>query len=257
MKIIKYKKLKTNTYKLVLDNKEEIVLYDDTIIKYDLLRTKEINDLDSIIKYNKSIESYYIAIKYITRKLRTEKEVRNKLIDYPSKAIDNTIERLIKEGYINDKNYLKISIKDYINITSYGPNKIVYKLIPLGFTKEEIYNELDNYDKEIFINKLDKLIDKKIKTNTKYSISKLKEKIIVDLSNQGYNKNDIYNILTTKDIKVNKSILTKEYNKIKKQLSRKYEGYDLKNKLTQKLVSKGFNYEEVKNLVGMENDYGE
>ena len=257
MKINKYKKLKTNTYKLVLDNKEEIVLYDDTIIKYDLLRTKEINDLDSIIKYNKSIESYYIAIKYITRKLRTEKEVRNKLVDYPSKAIDNTIERLIKEGYINDKNYLKISIKDYINITSYGPNKIVYKLIPLGFTKEEIYNELDNYDREIFIDKLDKLIDKKIKTNTKYSISKLKEKIIVDLSNQGYNKNDIYNILTTKDIKVNKSILTKEYNKIKKQLSRKYEGYDLKNKLTQKLVSKGFNYEEVKNLVGMENDYGE
>ena len=160
MKINKYKKLKTNTYKLVLDNKEEIVLYDDTIIKYDLLRTKEINDLDSIIKYNKSIESYYIAIKYITRKLRTEKEVRNKLIDYPSKAIDNTIERLIKEGYINDKNYLKISIKDYINITSYGPNKIVYKLIPLGFTKEEIYNELDNYDREIFIDKLDKLIDK-------------------------------------------------------------------------------------------------
>ena len=31
MKINKYKKLKTNTYKLVLDNKEEIVLYDDTI----------------------------------------------------------------------------------------------------------------------------------------------------------------------------------------------------------------------------------
>ena len=81
MKINKYKKLKTNTYKLVLDNKEEIVLYDDTIIKYDLLRTKEINDLDSIIKYNKSIESYYIAIKYITRKLRTEKAVRNKLVD--------------------------------------------------------------------------------------------------------------------------------------------------------------------------------
>ncbi len=249
MKINKYKKLKTNTYKLILDNKEEIILYDDTIIKYDLLRTKEINDLDSIIKYNKSIESYYIAIKYITRKLRTEKEVRDKLVDYPSKVIDNTIERLIKEGYINDKNYLSISIKDYINITSYGPNKIVYKLIPLGFTKEEIYKELDNYDNEIFLNKIDKLIDKKIKTNTKYSSSKLREKILLDLSNQGYNRNDIYNILVTKEIKTNTNILDKEYNKCKKTLNRKYDGYDLKNKLIQKLVSKGFKYEEVKDLI--------
>jgi len=42
MKILKYKKYKTNSYKISLDNKEDIVLYDDTIIKHDLLRNKEI-----------------------------------------------------------------------------------------------------------------------------------------------------------------------------------------------------------------------
>ena len=70
MNINKFKKLKSNTYKLTLDNKEELTLYDDTIIKYNLLVNKEIKDLEEIVKYNKSIEAYYVALKYITRKIR-------------------------------------------------------------------------------------------------------------------------------------------------------------------------------------------
>ena len=249
MKIIKYKKLRSNTYKLLLDNNKEIVLYDDTIIKYDLLRNKEIIDLDDMNKYNKEIEAYYVSIKYITRKLRTEKEIRDRLIDYPSKVIDRTIDRLNKEGYLNDKKYLEYSINDYINLTSYGPNKIVYKLVSIGLNKKDIEEELDKVNKDVFLEKLDKLIDKKINSNTKYSGKKLKEKILVDLSNQGYDKNDIYNILRYKDINTSNNILEKEYNKSKRVLSKKYEGYELNNKLIQKLVSKGFNYEEVKDIV--------
>ena len=37
MKIIKYQKLKTNKYKLYLDNNEEITLYDEVIINNNLL----------------------------------------------------------------------------------------------------------------------------------------------------------------------------------------------------------------------------
>jgi len=249
MKILKYKKLKTNTYKLVLDNKEELVLYDDTIIKYDLLRKKEINDIDSIIKYNKEIEAYYIAIKYITRKMRCSKEVREKLKDYPSRVIDNTIDRLNNEGYLNDKLYLEMSVREYSNYSIYGENKIIYKLSRLGFNKKDIEEELNNINREVFLNKINKLVDRKINSNTKYSKKKLREKILIDLVNQGYRKSDVIDTINNKNIEVSNNILEKEYSKYYRLLSKKYDGYELNNKLIQKLVSKGFNYEEVRFIV--------
>ena len=52
MKIKKISKKKNNLYEITLDNKETINLYDDIILKYNLLLTKEINDLENIINDN-------------------------------------------------------------------------------------------------------------------------------------------------------------------------------------------------------------
>ena len=43
MKIVKFVKL-TNQYKLIFDNKDELKLYDDTIIKFNLLSHNELDD---------------------------------------------------------------------------------------------------------------------------------------------------------------------------------------------------------------------
>ena len=246
MKIIKYKKVNNNKYNIELDNKETIKLDDDTIIFYDLLRKKEIDDLEEINKYDKYMEAYYKSVNYLNRKMRTTKEIRKYLEDYPSKTIEMVIERLNKEGYLNDKYYLKVYISNQISITNYGPNKIMRKLLELGYNKEEIIEELYKYDKEIFLEKLDKLVDKKIKSNTKYSSNKLKEKIVIDLFNNGYDKKDVFNILDNKSITTPLNILDKEFNKAYKSLSKKYDGYDLENKLLAKLMSKGFNYDDIK-----------
>lgn len=76
MKIEKYSKGSSNKYKVTIDG-EDYTLYDDVIIKFGLLLKKEINskDLDNIVKYNDELDSYYLSIKYITKKLRSEKEI--------------------------------------------------------------------------------------------------------------------------------------------------------------------------------------
>ncbi len=249
MKVLKYKKTNSNKYILNLDNGESIKLYDDTIIHFDLLRTKSINDLEEIIKYDRDVEAYYKSIKYLERKMRTTKEIKKYLIDYPSKTIDKVIERLSKEGYLNDNHYLKVFISNQVAITNNGPYKIMKKLEMLGFSKDEVYEEISKYEKEIFLDKLEKLIDKKIKSNTKYSSNRLKEKIIIDMSNNGYDKKDIINILSTKTIKTANGVLDKEYDKAYKKLSKKYEKYDLENKIITKLLSKGFNYDDIREIL--------
>ena len=95
MKIIKYQKLKSNKYKVVLDNEEEITLYDNVILDNNLLITKEINNIDDILKQNDYYDAYFISIKYISRKLRTNKEIYNYLKNkFDLDIINETINRL-------------------------------------------------------------------------------------------------------------------------------------------------------------------
>ena len=249
VKVLKYKKINNNRYSIELDNGDNLKLYDDTIIHYDLLRVKSIEDLEEIEKYDKDMEAYYKSLKYLNKKMRTSLEIRKYLKDYPSKTIDKTIERLTKEGYLNDFHYLRIFISNLISISMYGPYKIRNKLLELGFNKEEINEELDKYDKMVFLDKLDRLIDKRIKGNNRYSSNRLKEKIIIDLTNNGYDKGDILELLNNKRIEASGDILEKEYEKVYRSLSRKYNGYELENMILKKLLGKGFNYDDIKEII--------
>ena len=73
MKIIKFKLKKNNIYEIIFDNKLKFDLYDDIIIKYNLLTKKEIdnNEFDNIVKDNFELSAYYKSLKYINIKMRT------------------------------------------------------------------------------------------------------------------------------------------------------------------------------------------
>ena len=109
MKILKYKKYKGNEYKILTDEKEYI-LYDDIIIKHELLLKKEIKnqEWESILKENNLLKAYYDGLKAVSTKLRTEKELQTLLRkkEYSNKEIDYAICRLTKEGYLNNLIYI-------------------------------------------------------------------------------------------------------------------------------------------------------
>ena len=211
MKIEKYTKLKDNCYNVLIDN-EEYKLYDDVIIKYELLRNKEIDDtlFKEIIKYNNKLEAYYKALRYITKKQRTEKEIRDYLVkDYSHKITEETIEKLKETGYLNKELYLKCYLADQVNLSNHGPNKIKKDLLKLGFSLEEIEDKLNN---------------------------------------MGYYKEMIEDIIAKNDFSPSLDLISNEYNKAKIKLSKKYEGYELESKIVAKLLSKGFYYEDIKRI---------
>lgn len=242
MKIESYKKKKNNIYEITLSNKEKINLYDDVILKYELLLKKEIsnNELKKIVEDNRYIESYYVALKFINIKLRTEKEIRNKLKDYPNIITDKTINRLKEEGYINNNLYIKSYINDGINLKMVGQNKLLYDLKKIGFNENDILNYLNIIDSKIFLNKIDKYIVKRIKTNHNLSSLMLKNKIVSELINKGFYKEDILETLNKYIIEDDESIYKKEYEKLKMKLSKKYSGEELEYQIKIKLYQKGF-----------------
>lgn len=250
MKIQNIKKV-GNKYKIILDNDEIITTNDHVIINNSLLYSKKITkkELDKIKEETAYYENYNHALKMLNRKLRSEHEIRKELNkNEVSKTDEEKIISHLKEiGLINDENYAESYTNDKINLTLDGPYKIKRELEENHINNLYIEKALENFTQDLIDSKLEKIISKKIKSNTKYTTYIFKQKTAMYLSNLGYSREDINNHL--EHIKLDNSKLEKEMEKIYNNLKTKYENYTLINKLKQKLYSKGFTNEEINNFI--------
>ena len=249
MEIQSFKKKKNNKYEIVFKDQTNIDLYDDVIIKYNLLVNKKMDNklFEKIVNYNASLDAYYISLKYLNSKMRTKLEIRKYLEKkkFGNKTINETIEKLENNKAIDESLYIKAFVNDQINFSNIGPNKIINKLNTLGIDKKDSLEYINTIDKNVWVEKLEKLVNKKIKTNRKYSLMMLKNKIITFLYNEGYDKTIIIDVLNNIDIDIDSSIINKEYEKLYNKLSKKYEGSALEYQIKIKLKSKGFTNEEI------------
>ena len=242
MEIQKFTKDKANKYKVLIDN-ESYTLYDDVIVKYNLISKKEIDRkfLDEVLSYNDELVSYYESIKYINKRLRCEKEIveflRKKDID--NKTIKDTIKKLRDNKFINDEIYVKSFITDQINLSNNGPHKIRKQLIKLELDENLINEYLNKVASEEWLDRIEKIVSKKIKLNHSNSAYILKAKLQNELVNLGYDKESIIDVLNHISID-DAEIREKEYNKIRKSLEKKYSGQELEYKIKEKLYRKGF-----------------
>jgi regulatory protein len=240
MKIIKYQKLSGNKYNVYLDNGEKIKLYEDIIIKEELLLKKEIDDVDRIIKLNDKYSIYEVSLKYISTKIRSIKEMEDYLTKkgYSNLDINNTIDKLIKKGYLNDDYYSKCYISDKINLSNDGPLKIKKHLEELGIPYPVYSKYLKDFNYSLQKEKVNDYINKKLKSNRK-SRYMFKNSIIVNLVNLGYDKELVNECLYHVYVD-DKDNLNKEKEKIRKKLEKKYSGDELEYKIKQKLYQKGY-----------------
>ena len=252
MKINKFKKIGSNKYRIYFDN-ETLVIYEDVILKYNLLYKKDI-DTDLLLQINEDnykASIYDSAIRYIGIRMRSIKEVKEYLNKkkYDNKDIENVVNKLIEQGLLNDKKFAISYVNDKIYLTKSGPDKIKNELIKLGINEKDIHNAFNNIDNGALMDKLNKIIDKEIKLNVKLPINKMKNKIITRCINLGYKYEDIIEILNTCNLNSNSDIKS-EYDKLYKRYSNKYsDEYKLKTTIKSKLYQKGYSIEEINKII--------
>ena len=252
MKIENIKKLSSGKYKIELEDKNKIITYDDVILKHNLLYNKEL-DTDKLNELNidtKYYDIYNKCIKYISTRLRSEKEINIYLDKFSLEENDkeHIINDLKRIGFINDLNFTKAYISDRIYLSNDGENKIRKELINHNIDIEIIDEELNKIEENVIKEKLSKLISKKIKNNHKDSKYMMRQKIYNDMINLGYSSdmfNECYDLLETDE----DSNLEKEFNKWYKKLYLKCSDEDLYLKIRQKLYQKGYNLSDVDNLI--------
>ena len=248
MKIIKYKKLINNRYKVTLDNNIDLTLYEDVILKYNLLICGKIDekDLDKIKQDNLFYEIYYNALNSLKVRSKSAYTLKISLIkkEYDEDIVEDVINKLIKQGYLNDRVFCISYINNQIITTNRGPYRIRKELIDNRISEDIINEEMDIFTDDLQRERIDKIIDKFIKSNHNKGGFVLKNKIINNLINLGYDIDNINRVIDTKNFKVSKDLIDKEYNKLYKKLSTKYRGNELEYKIKDKLYKKGLYYEE-------------
>lgn len=249
MKIERFKKGNGGKYNILLGNGEVLILYEEVILKYNLLIKKEINskDLVEINKYNEECTVYYTALNNVNKRFKSTYELKEVLRkkDFPLDQIDLAIQKLTKQGYLNDRIFSRSYINNQKITTNKGPLKIKRELLDKKIEEEIIEEELLIYTKEEQLEKIEKLVGKMLKTNRTRGGVILKQKIVNDLKNLGYDVSLITQVVSNKDFSTNtEAIRQKEYDKLKKRLSHKYSGEELERKIKERLYQKGLYYEE-------------
>ncbi len=245
MKITKYEKKKNGIYQVYFDNGNNVDLYENIILNYNLLIKKEVSveQLDKMLEENKKYIAYNLAIKYISTKMRAKKEIveylKRKEID--NTTIDEVISLLLKEKYLDDYSFAKSFVNDKILLSSDGPSKIRGKLEEFQINDESINDALSSFTYEIQKEKVEKIANKLVTTNKTKSTSFLKNKIFNYLYNLGYERSVIVEVVNKLKFSSDKDIAKKEYEKLYKKLSRKYSGSDLEFRIKQKMYALGFN----------------
>lgn len=256
MKISHIKKMSGAKYKIILMNGEELVAYEDSILKYNLLYKKEIDaELQLLIqKENLYYEVYHKVVKYIMTKLRSKKEIDVCLEKYPleEKEKENILEKLKQIGLINDEKYAKAFAMDKLHLGNYGPNKIRSELEQNQIDSVIIEDVMASIDETVVLEKLKKLLSKKIKQNRKYSEYYLKQKMVTEFVNLGFSREQIISLFDELFQK-NDAVIEQEYRKLKMKLEKKYQKEQLNYQIRQKLYQKGFMKEEIEEVIEKSN----
>lgn len=190
MRVKKYINKGKDKYQVFFDNDEILDTYEEVIIKYHLFEDKEIDKMlyKDIIKDTSLQEKINDCLKYIKVRLRSEKEIRNYLLKKKTSLedIDLIISKLLRSNLLNDDFFCRCFINDKLKLTSMGDYKIKQELKKYGIADEIVLKYEYLFDKQLLEQKMDKLINKYLKSSKNKNINYLKNKIYSNLMTQGY-----------------------------------------------------------------------
>ena len=234
-----------------LDHQQTSYITEDTIVRFMLSRDKVISkeELTEIQDFAQFSYGKNLALYHLSFKARTEKEVREYLdkYDIEDTIASQVIANLKEDNWINDRQYTYSIINANQLSGDKGPYVLTQKLAQKGIAKSTIEEVLKDFDfSEVAQRVAEKLLKK---YNGKLPARALQDKIIQNLTNKGFSYSDAKKAFDDLDSQVDQEttqeLIFKELDKQYTKYARKYEGYELKQRLTQVLARKGYDFSDI------------
>ena len=237
---------------IVFDNGDKLEITPNVYTDFILFPGKALSkkDIDEIKNRNEIDKYLAYATKLLGQRPYTKYKLKEKLLKKGAndEQIDQVIEILIKYQLLDDKAIIK-DFLEYADYRHFGYNRIKEELYKKGISS--IYIDKIKYNEERDLKHAAILTKEYEKKYSKYNYAKMKEHIYQTLLRMGYSY-DVASSSLDKVTPINEKkeleLLKVDYKKTKEKYSSKYSGYELKEKITNSLLSKGYRYKDIQTL---------
>ena len=127
------------------------------------------------------------VLKYVLYKKRSEAVIRQKFSKNAGKMLDNVVQYLQENNYINDDLYIEKAVNEFQRLKNMSIREIEYKLLSKGIDKNKIENYIYNNKEELTEYELNSAKNIAIKKQNQLE----KEDIILYLKKKGYTSETI------------------------------------------------------------------
>jgi regulatory protein len=228
----------------------------DVLIKFQLKKGMELDDFSLLeIQYQDDIrKAYNLAVHYLARRMRSEKEIKDYLVkkEMEEPIINEVLHRLTAQKYINDEEYAFSYVRTQLNTTDKGPDLIKLELKEKGIQDGIRQRALTEYPMEEQVEKATKISEKFFLKNSRDSQRIVKQKAEQLLLRKGY-PFDVINIAvneaeTDGDMDDEMEAINYQGQKAHRKYS-KYSGFEYEQKMKQALFRKGFSMETIERFL--------
>ncbi|MDG6133367.1 recombination regulator RecX [Lactococcus formosensis] len=247
------------SYKEWEEARDKIYVCEDTIVKYMLTRDKVLptDELEQLLVFDNFAQGKSLALYFISFKARTSSEVKKYLSDHniQSPQVEDIIDNLTKNGLLNDQAYIESYIQGKVRTASAGPYQIKQKLHLKGLDLQlidegitQFFNEEKQID--VAVTLAEKIVRQKA---SRLTLQQLKQKVTQGLTAKGFSYTTSTIALESLELEADEEneleLLYTELDKSARKYSRKYEGYELKQRITQALARKGFDFSDISSAI--------
>ncbi len=249
------KKIEKKKGKYLIDLGDEKISLCQTFYIDELLyvgKSLSNNDCLRLAHLSRMSDPYEYSLRLLSRGAYSSHSLREKIsLKYPEcKDINEIIFRLKKVGLLDDYGYAN-AYKEAKESQLYGPKRIINDLRYKKGINQEILDDLEFEDEEKILDELFPLADKRYKDLPFLrKVAKL-EKLFID---RGFSKEKAkeYSLKASVDKKEQNKRLKSDYEKAKRLCSRKYDGYELRQRIIRSLLSKGYKMNEIEEIANNE-----
>lgn len=192
MQIIKVSKKGKSDVTIHFDNDSILFLAIEVFLKSGLKKGDEISDdrFSALIEQNKLFHIKQRAFRLLGRRQHSSSELRRKLWqkDYEQRLIDEVIDELTKNGYLDDKEFIRAFVAEKSKSKNWSSKKIKSELFKRGVVSKLIDEFFINLPKEDDYENAMRLANKKYELLLKRNLEpkELRNKLSTYLFSKGF-----------------------------------------------------------------------
>ncbi|MCY8921927.1 recombination regulator RecX [Bacillus atrophaeus] len=242
----------TERFNIFLDNKYAFSVDADVLVKFDLKKGKELDDLDIVeIQYGDEVKKgFNRALEFLSYRMRSTKEVMDHLKkkEISDPAITEIIHKLNDYRYLNDKEFAEAYASTHKKTNGKGPDVLYKELRSKGIDDDTIKETLSTFSFEEQTEEALKHIGKILKKEKKLSTKEIKQRAQMLLQRKGFSFDVITAALEQTEYANDEDTEREALRQHAEKALRKYRydgSYESKMKVKQYLFRKGFSLDMI------------